>query len=299
MTKRTSDRRLPVYITLVVIGFMLMTFDIRSEREGALSVVRSGIGTIVEPLQKVVGVIVNPVADFLENVADVRSLRSENQALRAQVAAYQAKQAANSENLERLAQLEIYFNLELPAFSLSRTEANVIGRTDSFDGSFRIDRGEEAGITAGNPVLDHNGFLVGRVLDSMYGQATIVPIVGDIEAITVATSGMVGTLSSVIGSGNLLVLDVFDNAEVVIEGDQVVTSPLSYAFPPGIPVGEIAATAIPNGKTPPAYVRPYADFSSLRIVAVLAWPIDPDTATSDDLTVPTTQPPIGSEDGGE
>ncbi|NIR41406.1 MAG: rod shape-determining protein MreC, partial [Actinobacteria bacterium] len=62
--------------------------------------------------------------------------------------------------------LERLEGLELAVEDLVRTNANVIGRTDSFDRSFRIDRGEESGVLVGHPVLDANGYLVGRVLEA-------------------------------------------------------------------------------------------------------------------------------------
>lgn len=289
MLNHRRDRTLPLFVTLVAIAVVIMTFDIRAGGGGMIGSFRAGTNRLLAPLQSLGTVIVNPIADLVDNLGDIAGLRAENEALRARLAEAQATMAAVEDQLERLEVLERLQGLELDIANLVTTNANVIGRTDSFDLSFRIDRGEEAGVLAGHPVLDENGYLLGRVLDSWLGGAIVVPLIGDVESVTVGVGDQVGTLSPVLGSDEM-VLEVFETAKPVRSGAQVVTSPFSAAFPPSIPVGEIIEDAKPQGTALTARVAPYGDPFRIRVVVVVAWPADPASAVADSPNVTTPLP---------
>ncbi len=288
MRENRRDITLPTFITLIAIALMLMTLDVRAQGGGVIGTVRSGANRLIEPIETAAAFVVNPLADFVENLADLAELRSENEALRAELADLQAEQAAFQDKLARLDQLEKAMRLELNIADIAVTAANVIGRTDSLDLAFRIDKGEESGIVAGNPVVDANGYLVGRVLESGNGYAIVIPLVADVEAATVTVGDQVGSLSGVIGTDDRLVLDVFDQATPVLAGQQVVTSAQSFAYPPSLPVGEVTEDAVPVGRALTVGVRAFVDVRSLRVVLVLAWP-DTDAATADTPVVTTPQ----------
>lgn len=292
------DRTIPLLVTLLAVSIVIMTFDIRASGEGVVGSLRTGVNRILEPVQVAASAVVNPVADLVGNLRDVAGLRAENEALRAELAEAQAELASVEDRLERLEVLERLHDLELDLADLTTTNANVVGLTDSFDQSFRIDRGMEAGILEGHPVLDVNGYVVGRVLESWRGGAIVVPLVGDVEAITVSVGDQVGTLQAVVGSEEL-VLEVLENAEPVEEGDQVVTSSFSSVFPPSIPVGVIAQDARPQGQALTASVEPYADISRLRVVVVVAWPPDPSMPSTTTTTTTTTTLPAEEDAGGD
>lgn len=298
MREFRQDHSLPLFVTLIVVAFLLMTFDLRSGGEGMLRSLRSGANNVVQPVEGVVQAVVDPIADFIDGLSDIASLRSENEALRARLAESEGELASVADQLQRLATLESLLDLPLDVQTFSKTLANVTGRADSFDLSFRIDKGTEAGVLQGQPVLDHNGNLVGRVLESWAGGATVVPMTGDIEAVTVSVAGQDGIARSIPGASELelvrdLSLDVFVSAQPVRDGDRVVTSRFSQSFPPGLPVGVIAGDASPDGQTLSAVIEPFFDLQSLRAVVVVVWPPDPAAPTEDDtatVTVPASTP---------
>lgn len=302
MRELRSDRTLPTFVTLLVVALLLITFDIRTQSGDVVTAVRSGTSTLVTPLQRGALSVVNPLVDFVEGLADIASLRAENQALRARLAEAQAQLSSVQDELERKEVLERLLDVELVDPELARTHANVIGSTGSFDLSFRIDKGTRAGVLAGHPVLDENGYLVGRVLQAAPNSAIVVPITGDVEAVTVLAGNQVGTLSARIGAEELD-LQMYDTTDPVAEGAQVVTASVSVSFPPGIPVGEVVETADPEGRALRATVRPYADLQRLRVVIVIAWPPDP-TVGEPERTTPTTlpadsPPEEGAAEGGD
>lgn len=301
MREFRDDRSVPLFVTLLVIAFVTMTLDVRSSGDGALDTFRTGANRLIAPVQTVGAAVVDPVARLVENLSDIAGLRNENAALRAELARAQAELAAVDQDRARLEVLEEMLDLELAAEELVRTNANIIGRSDSIDELLTIDRGEEAGILPGHPVLDQNGYVVGRILESWNGGAQVVPLIRDVEGITVTVGDQFGTLQPVIGSAEM-VLNVLESAKAVSEGDQVVTSQLSLSFPRGLPVGEIVAGARPQGQTLTAAVRPFTDTNRLEAVVVIAWPPDPVAAAADDTpeteTPPTTTVPATTE-GGE
>lgn len=289
------DHSFPTFVTLMIIGLLLMTLDIRGQGEGVTGVMRHGANRLLSPIQSVVGFVINPLADFVDNLGDLTQLRAENEALRGELAELQAEQATFGDRMARMEELEKLLDLELNIGSIATTPANVIGRVDSFDLSFRIDKGEESGIIAGNPVVDSNGYLVGRVLESGPGYAVVVPLVSDIEAATVTVADQVGTLRGVIGTDDQMILDVFDQAGPVLAGTQVVTSSQSVAYPPSLPVGETMENAQPVGRALTVRVRAFTDVRSLRVVLVLAWPAQVESTTT--TTVPESSTATTTTEG--
>lgn len=296
MREFRDDRSVPLFVTLLVIAFVIMTLDVRSSGEGSLDTVREGASRLISPVQAVATAVVDPVARLIENLTDIAGLRNENAALRAELARVQAELAAVEQDRARLEVLEEMLGLELAVEQLVRTNANVIGRSDSIDELLTIDRGEESGILPGHPVLDHNGYVVGRILDSWNGGAQVVPLIRDVEGITVTVGDQFGTLQPVIGSSNM-VLSVLESARAVEVGDQVVTSQLSLSFPRGLPVGEIVESSRPQGQTLTATVRPFTETSRLEAVVVIAWPPDPAAIGSETTTTTSTVPSDGTTDG--
>lgn len=277
MREEARDRTVPVLVTLLALAFVLMTADTRSGGTGATGALRTGTNAILDPLQRGAAAVASPFVAAADALGDLAGLRAENEALRAELAAAEAKLAAVDGQLQRLATLERVNRLELDVDARVTTKANVVGRVGGGDLSFKIDRGEESGVLAGHPVLDENGYVVGRVARAWEGGAVVVPIIADVSSVTVNVGSQQGTLSPVLGE-DTMVLDVFETAAPVSAGDRVVTSPLSVAYPPSLPIGEIIEDAEPQGQALAARVRPYADPTSLTVVVVVAWPTDASAA---------------------
>jgi rod shape-determining protein MreC len=285
LTSKRSDRALPTFITLLVVGVLLMTFDVRLEGGGVVGVLRSGTQAIVSPLQRLAGYAVTPVANALDSLSNVASLQEQNAALAAELAEAQAGLVAVQDRLARLELLEQIYDLDAGEENVGRTIANVIG---SVDAALIIDKGTEDGVVVGQPVIDTNGYVVGTVKSTSPGSATILPITATREGLTVLIGSQTGTLVSRAFSSELSLemdLDVFDAREPVLAGDRVLTSAASTDYPAGLPVGEVLEDASPESTSLTTTVRPFVDPEALRFVIVLAWPPDPITAVTDD-TVP-------------
>ncbi|HEY5684360.1 MAG TPA: rod shape-determining protein MreC [Acidimicrobiia bacterium] len=299
MYDHRTDRTVPVFITLLVVALLVMTFDVRAQGQGVVGTVRQGASRLLAPLQSAVSTVVEPIADLVDNLRDIAVLRAENEQLRARLAESQAQLAAVEQDQARLDVLERTLDLKQQLDELVPTFANVIGRVDNVDLSFRIDKGEESGVLTGHPVLDENGYVVGRVVDSWIGGAIVIPIVADEEGITVVVGDQVGTLRALIGNEDEMVLEVLENARAVTLGQRVVTSSLSISFPRALAVGEVIESAAPQGTALTARVRPFSDPRRLEVVAVIAWPPDPTSVGEPDGPEPTGGVPPGGGDEGD
>ena len=285
LTSKRSDRALPTFISLLVIGVLLMTFDVRLDGGGVVGVLRSGTQAIVSPMQRLAAYVVNPVANALDSLSNVASLSERNAALAAQLAETQAALIASQDDRAKLELLEQIYELDADEEQLGRTIANVIGAVDA---ALIIDKGTRDGVLVGQPVVDTNGYVVGSVKSASAGSATILPITATREGLTVLIGSQTGTLVSRAFSSELgleMNLDVFTAREPVLAGDRVLTSAASTDYPAGLPVGEVLEDASPESTSLTSTVRPFVDPEVLRFVVVLAWPPDPVTAATDD-TIP-------------
>lgn len=283
VTRQPGDRSLPTLITLLVLGLLLMTFDVRSEGGGVTGVLRSGAQTIVAPLQKGAAFVVNPVLDVIESMTNVASLREQNLALQAALAEAEASLVAVQDDLALLEFYEQLYELEASGSDLGRTPAQVIGQPGAFDGALIIDKGSSSGIVVGQPVIDTSGYVVGSVQQVTSGSATIVPITVGPSGVAVAVGNQTGIVVPQVNT-DWMRLSLDNAEEPVFADDRVVTSSGSVRFPAGYPVGEVVADVAPTGTSLTAEVTPYVQPDTLRVVVVLAWPPDPITAITPDTT---------------
>jgi rod shape-determining protein MreC len=276
-----SDRAFPTFITLVVLGILLMTFHVRLEGGGVVSVLRTGTQAVISPLQRGVAYVVTPVVEAAEGLGEIAGLREENRALKAALEESQAQLIAVQDQLARLDLFESLYGLDELEGDLGRTVANVIGRPDPLDAGLIIDRGTSHGIAVGQPVIDTNGFVVGTVSSVTSVSATVVPITASREALAVLVGSQIGRLTSQVGSPEM-VLEIPDAKEPVLAGTRVLTSAQSILFPAGFPVGEVLEDAALVTSAVNSTVLPFVEIDTLRIVVVLAWPSDPGSASGQD-----------------
>lgn len=286
LSRQPGDRTLPTLVTLLVIGLLLMTFDVRTEGGGVTGVLRSGTQAIISPLQKGTAFVVNPVVDVIDSMSNLATLREENLELRQELAELEAALVAVDDDLARLELYERLYELEATTTAVGRTVANVIGQPDAFDGALIIDKGSSHGIVPGQPVIDTSGYVVGSVQQVSGGTATIVPITVGPGGVAVAVGDQIGVVLAQVNTNEMRL--ELDAQEPVFRGDRVVTSSRSVNFPAGYPLGEVLTDAAPTNDALTTTVGPYVQIDTLRVVVVLAWPPDPVTAVTDSEETTTT-----------
>ncbi|MDX1626364.1 MAG: rod shape-determining protein MreC [Wenzhouxiangellaceae bacterium] len=142
---------------------------------------------------------------------------------------------------------------------------------DPFAHRIVVKRGRIHGVDAGMPVVDDHGVL-GQVEQAARRTARVILLTDPDHALPVQILAT-GERTIAYGSGSvdrLRLTDLPMNAELA-PGDLVVTSGLGGRFPPGLPVGTVAAvTRQPGQPFATAEVRPLAAMDRNRLVLVLA-----------------------------
>lgn len=219
-----------------VLSILLMVLDARFHYANGL---RNTISLAINPLQQMATAPVTAFNHLSEFFSSRAELRRQNTLLRAdQLQTAQATltlDAMKAENDHLRALLDI--RQQSAAESLV-AEIIYAGR-DPFSRKVIIDKGEQAGIEAGQPVIDTDGVVgqVTRVLP-MLAEVTLVTDKGHSIPVQVVRNGLRGIAY---GSGDGSTLDLRfmpANAEVQ-PGDALVTSGLDNIYPRGLPVAQV------------------------------------------------------------
>ncbi|MGI9666455.1 MAG: rod shape-determining protein MreC [Acidimicrobiia bacterium] len=239
-----SGRRLTrvtiLFLSLIAVGFIIATFDVRSDDNGTGDVLREGTQSVFTPMQKAVDWVATPVVGFVDGVSNIAGLSEENDRLLDRVRELEAQVQATDALEEQVQQLELINGLVV-AGELSTVTARIYASGSTpFDHVRYIDKGAKDGIVVGQAVVDEDG-LVGRVDLVSANDARIRLITDPLVSVGVRVQSTNETgIVSGRGDGPLR-LEMFRATEPVYEDDLVVTD--GSRFPPGIVVGTVLTTA--------------------------------------------------------
>jgi rod shape-determining protein MreC len=241
-------------------------------RYGYLETIRKVASVIVYPLQRLAGAprgLLDSVGEFF---VTQNALRTENAKLAAQnlndavvLRKYAALAAENAHLRELLGARQ--------RFPESTTFAEVLyaGR-DVFTRRIVIDKGQQNGIKAGQPVIDNIG-VVGQVTRIYPWLAEVTLITDKDQAVPVQNlrNGLRAVLGGTGNDGQLELKFIPLNADFQ-NGDQLVTSGIDGVYPQGLPVAEVS-----NVERNAAYLfariqcKPLAGVTNHSQVLVLNW----------------------------
>ncbi len=198
------------------------------------------------------------------------------------IAAYQTCVAESSVDLTINAKIKLLEdeNKELSkqlAFQkktqLQLLPAEVIGKEiGSLDLTIILDKGFDAGVRVGQPVIASQGIMVGKIIQ-VERDISVARLVNDNQSRVGATmlnrDRSLGVVEG--GFGISLQMNLIPRDEVVQIGDSIVTSGLEEFIPRGLVLGTVAS--IENEAYKPfqkAIVTPGVDLSKLTIVSIVS-----------------------------
>ena len=223
-------------VFFVIVSLALLVSDLNLRY---LEAFRQGLSVLAYPLQMAAAT----PADFVRNASDYFSslvrLQIENKELK-------SRQLQGAERMLRLEQLELE-NRHLRSLLDARERQPVKSvvaeimytAKDPFSRKVILDKGDQAGIAAGQAVVDESG-VIGQITRVFPMQSELTLLTDKDQAIPVmiVRSGLRAVL---FGSGNgLMELRYLAANADVQPGDRVVTSGLDGVFLPGLPVATVA-----------------------------------------------------------
>ncbi len=290
-----SNRGRLLLVMLIVSSLLLITLDLRGV--SVISGVRSGVGTVLAPVEKVGSWVVSPFKNFFSDLihlgrtrSTISNLKEENAKLRAELI-----QQQNAKGQAK--QLQAALDLAGRA-SWKTVSAKVLaqGSSISFTHTITIDQGARAGIKPNLTVVNGSG-LVG-VVKSVFPNSSIVLLASDPSfkiGVRVARNQSIGILS---GQGsNSGVLELLDNTARLKKNDVLLSrgSTNNTPFVPGVPIGRVnKASDSTNSISQVADVTFYANLNALGVVSVIlkASESNPGNALIPKAPVPTPIPTV-------
>lgn len=270
---RRSSRPRYTLLLVVLTSITLLTLDQRGSGFEVVAAVRDAARDAFAPVQDAADAAFGPVGDFFQGVLRYGDVEDENERLRAQLAEQEGEllvaRDARREQRALLDQQGLEYAGDIPAVA-----SRVIEISDArFGQTIGLDRGRDAGVAPGMPVVTGAG-LVGRVVDASGRRSTVLLITDPTANVGVrfALSGDVGVAAGR-GRGSTLRIDLVEPTSTVVKGEILVTSGLDQStFPAGIPVARVrAATASTGALQQDVTAEPVADLARLGVVKVLQW----------------------------
>lgn len=262
-------------LTVLCTVMMLMTFstDIFNRPLNTL------MGYVVVPFQRGISSVGGWLSTRSEELAQIRVLLQENEALRQQVNELTLENTRLQQERYELYNLRELYELDGQYTEYEKIGARIIARdSGNWYHTFTIDKGIEDGLEVDMNVIAGSGTeggLVGRIVSVGPNWAKVVSIISDNSNVS---GQMLATGDKLIVSGDLELMQngqirfsqLLDSAGAVVSGDKIVTSDISDKYLPGILIGYIGDINLDSNKlTKSGTVTPAVDFEHLDAVLVI------------------------------
>lgn len=233
------------------------------------------VGIVSTPFRNGINAVVNWTEEVYSDAFQQDALKADYEQLKKDYAKLQEElreaQQAKDEN-ERLRNL---LGLKERRRELNFEAATVTAYgADNWDSAITISKGTDAGVTAGNCVVDEYGNLVGVVETVGTNWSTVMTIVdsdmemGGLIARTNDAAILEGDFD-LMGQGKLKLSYLPETSELMA-GDQVLTSGLSGTYPSGLVVGSIEEVRTDaSGMNRYAVIGPETELNNLEQVFVV------------------------------
>ncbi|MBR2001258.1 MAG: rod shape-determining protein MreC [Firmicutes bacterium] len=231
---------------------------------------------IVTSIQEPISNLTTNISNGFHNILSFRSIASENEALREEVAELKQElilQQFTEQELEELRQLSQVLNYT----SVQNSQSYVTGDVIAMDSSnwfniFTINVGTEQGVQKDAMVINGDG-LVGRVYEAGNNWAKVISVIDETSNVSFqvfrdSSESYLGVLTGD-GMGGLRGY-MLDTEASVIEGDTVVTSGIGI-YPQGVVIGKISEVVVnTDSLLKEIILETSVDFKNVQKVMVLS-----------------------------
>lgn len=256
-------------VRLILFSLIAIALLVVDARYRALEVIRSTVGTVLYPVQRALLAPRDAVTAITDYTHGVSRLRGDNDRL-IRLEAANARSLQQGEHLAaENAQLRKLLGMR-ERNSFRSTVAEVLYETgDPFTRRVVVDRGQQHGLIAGQPVLDAQGVIgqVSRVLP-LSAEVTLLTDRASTLPVEVRRNG-VRAVAFGAGRAGLVELRYLPAAVDLRVGDELFTSGLDGVFPAGLPVGRVVEVRRGGSSFTVARIEPSAAVERSRMLLVL------------------------------
>lgn len=272
---RESRRPRLILGILLLVAFSLVAIDLRADANGPLGALKRLTGSVFGPLESGTSSLTSPLRGFIGGLTSGGANERRIADLEAEVARLRAS-GSSPDSARRIAELDDLLRMS-QAGQYRMVVAQVIGEgsAQGFAHTVTIDAGQVDGLGVDMTVMAGGG-LAGRVVSVSPTSAVVVLITDSTNSVggRLEASGEIGFVS---GTGSELELEfkLLDPYGSLKSGDSVLTfgSKSGRPYVPGVPIGTITSVSgTPGQLTRQAKIRPFANMSSLDLVAVVVEP---------------------------
>lgn len=218
-----------------------------------------------KPLRSAMTTLVGTLEHTYDYMYRFDEMEAENQRLKSRIAQLEQEYREYTEISEENKRLRSLLGFAERHEDLTMAPVSVISWTASnFACSFTVSKGSSAGIALYDPVVDENGYLVGRVTSVTSTSSTVTAVIDTSTRIgaLIYETGATGVISGefeLFSDGDLK-FSYYGADDLLSVGDTVVTSGSGGLYPAGLVIGKVTGIAAgSSGLDPYAVVEPSAN----------------------------------------
>ncbi len=270
---KLRKNKLAATVIVLSVAFLgIIIYTINNEQKSAIS---SGVGSAINPLQKVVYSINNKIKGSLDFFLNFSKIKEENKELTKENIELKNKLLEYDKFKEENERLREVLNFKNSKNNYSYIGCEIIGYSgESFSDGYIIDKGENDGLKKDMIVISDKG-LVGQVTSTGTNWAIVESLLNENIAVSVMvdstreTTGILKGYVTRTNSGLTKLTNLPLDSEIK-EGDVILTSGLGQIYPKEIRVGEVISVETDEIKVmKTAIVKPYVDFDKLEELFVV------------------------------
>ncbi|NLK87277.1 MAG: rod shape-determining protein MreC [Clostridiaceae bacterium] len=262
-------------ISLITIA-LLVVMGVSVNKNSKLNWLSNILSVPLKPVQGFFTTAGQKIDDLISYFDGIDALREENKALKEEISLLKTENREYAELKSENDELKRAFGIKGEFDDYTLVGANIIAmEPGNWYSVFKVDIGEDDGISEDLPVITGSKGLVGRVLDTDSNTANIQTIIDEDSAISgwIAKAG--GGHAIIKGDMKLredgLCKMVYIPIEVDVEvGDVIETSGVGGIYPKGIIIGEVVEVRKTSSEMDRyAVIKPAADLKRLEVIFIL------------------------------
>lgn len=270
---KLHKNKLAATVIVLSVAFLgIIIYTINNEQKNAVS---SGVGSAINPLQKVVYTINDKIKGSLDFLLNFSNIKEENKDLTKENIELKNKLLEYDKLKEENNRLRDVLNFKDSKNNYDYIGCEIIGYSgESFFDGYKIDKGEKDGLKKDMVVISDKG-LVGQVTSTGSNWAIVESLLNENIAVSVMvnstreTTGILKGYVTRTNNGLTKVTNLPLNSEIK-EGDVILTSGLGQVYPKEIRIGEVTSVETDEIKVmKTAIVKPYVDFNKLEDLFVI------------------------------